>query len=172
MSLSLEGIGALLSTDGLYTTISSLVPGGPAEKSDKLKPNDRIVGVAQETEDEITDVIGWRIDDVVQLIRGPKGTEVKLELIPSTSLDESVTKIITLTRNVVKLEDQAAEKRIINIKNADFELKLGVVELPAFYMDFDAYQRREYDFRSSSKDVKELIRNCLLYTSPSPRDRG
>ena len=158
MSLSLEGIGALLSTDGLYTTISSLVPGGPAEKSDKLKPNDRIVGVAQETEDEITDVIGWRIDDVVQLIRGPKDTEVKLEVIPSTSLDESQTKIITLTRNVVKLEDQAAEKRIINIKNADSEFKFGVVELPAFYMDFNAYQRREYDFRSSSKDVKNLIR--------------
>ena len=158
MSLSLEGIGALLSTDGLYTSISSLVPGGPAEKSDKLKPNDRIVGVAQETEDEITDVIGWRIDDVVQLIRGPKDTEVKLEVIPSTSLDESQTKIITLTRNVVKLEDQAAEKRIINIKNADSEFKLGVVELPAFYMDFNAYQRREYDFRSSSKDVKNLIR--------------
>jgi len=158
MSLSLEGIGALLSTDGLYTTITSLVPGGPAEKSDKLKPNDRIVGVAQETEDEITDVIGWRIDDVVQLIRGPKDTEVKLEVIPSTSLDESQTKIITLTRNVVKLEDQAAEKRIINIKNADSEFKLGVVELPAFYMDFNAYQRREYDFRSSSKDVKNLIR--------------
>ena len=158
MSLSLEGIGALLSTDGLYTTISSLVPGGPAEKSDKLKPNDRIVGVAQETEDEITDVIGWRIDDVVQLIRGPKDTEVKLEVIPSTSLDESQTKIITLTRNVVKLEDQAAEKRIINIKNADSEFKLGVVELPTFYMDFNAYQRREYDFRSSSKDVKSLIR--------------
>ena len=158
MSLSLEGIGALLSTDGLYTTISSLVPGGPAEKSDKLKPNDRIVGVAQETEDEITDVIGWRIDDVVQLIRGPKDTEVKLEVIPSTSLDESQTRIITLTRNVVKLEDQAAEKRIINIKNADSEFKLGVVELPAFYMDFNAYQRREYDFRSSSKDVKNLIR--------------
>ena len=158
MSLSLEGIGALLSTDGLYTTIASLVPGGPAEKSDKLKPNDRIVGVAQETEDEITDVIGWRIDDVVQLIRGPKDTEVKLEIIPSTSLDESQTKIITLTRNVVKLEDQAAEKRIINIKNADSEIKLGVVELPAFYMDFNAYQNREYDFRSSSKDVKNLIR--------------
>ena len=158
MSLSLEGIGALLSTDGLYTTISSLVPGGPAEKSEKLKPNDRIVGVAQETEDEVTDVIGWRIDDVVQLIRGPKDTEVKLEIIPSTSLDESQTKIITLTRNVVKLEDQAAEKRIINIKNADSEIKLGVVELPAFYMDFNAYQNREYDFRSSSKDVKKLIR--------------
>ena len=158
MSLSLEGIGALLSNDGLYTTISSLVPGGPAEKSNKLKPNDRIVGVAQETEDVITDVIGWRIDDVVQLIRGPKNTEVKLEVIPATSLDESQTKIITLTRNFVKLEDQAAQKRIINIKKSDSEYKLGVVELPAFYMDFDAYQRREYDFKSSSKDVKDLIR--------------
>ena len=158
MSLSLEGIGALLSNDGLYTTISSLVPGGPAEKSNKLKPNDRIVGVAQETEDVITDVIGWRIDDVVQLIRGPKNTEVKLEVIPATSLDESQTKIITLTRNFVKLEDQAAQKRIINIKKPDSEYKLGVIELPAFYMDFDAYQRREYDFRSSSKDVKDLIR--------------
>ena len=158
MSLSLEGIGALLSNDGLYTTISSLVPGGPAEKSNKLKPNDRIVGVAQETEDVITDVIGWRIDDVVQLIRGPKNTEVKLEVIPATSLDESQTKIITLTRNFVKLEDQAAQKRIINIKKSDSEYKLGVVELPAFYMDFDAYQKREYDFKSSSKDVKDLIR--------------
>jgi len=158
MSLSLEGIGALLSNDGLYTTIASLVPGGPAEKSNKLKPNDRIVGVAQETEDVITDVIGWRIDDVVQLIRGPKNTEVKLEVIPATSLDESQTKIITLTRNFVKLEDQAAQKRIINIKKSDSEYKLGVVELPAFYMDFDAYQKREYDFKSSSKDVKDLIR--------------
>ena len=158
MSLSLEGIGALLSNDGLYTTIASLVPGGPAEKSNKLKPNDRIVGVAQETEDVITDVIGWRIDDVVQLIRGPKNTEVKLEVIPATSLDESQTKIITLTRNFVRLEDQAAQKRIINIKKSDSEYKLGVVELPAFYMDFDAYQKREYDFKSSSKDVKDLIR--------------
>ena len=158
MSLSLEGIGALLSNDGLYTTIASLVPGGPAEKSNKLKPNDRIVGVAQETEDVITDVIGWRIDDVVQLIRGPKNTEVKLEVIPATSLDETQTKIITLTRNFVKLEDQAAQKRIINIKKSDSEYKLGVVELPAFYMDFDAYQKREYDFKSSSKDVKDLIR--------------
>ena len=158
MSLSLEGIGALLSNDGLYTTIASLVPGGPAEKSNKLKPNDRIVGVAQETEDVITDVIGWRIDDVVQLIRGPKNTEVKLEVIPATALDETQTKIITLTRNFVKLEDQAAQKRIINIKKSDSEYKLGVVELPAFYMDFDAYQKREYDFKSSSKDVKDLIR--------------
>ena len=159
MSLSLEGIGALLSNDGMYTIISSLIQGGPAEKSNKLKPNDKIVGVAQENEEVITDVIGWRIDDVVQLIRGPKDTEVRLEIIPATSLDESQTQVIKLTRNVVLLEDQAAEKRIIYVKKDSSEYKLGVIELPAFYMDFDAYQRREYDFRSSSKDVKDLIRS-------------
>tara|TARA_Y100000590_G_scaffold213192_1_gene241517 strand:+ start:10351 stop:12402 length:2052 start_codon:yes stop_codon:yes gene_type:complete len=159
MSLTLEGIGAVLSSDGMYTTISSLVPGGPAEKSNKLKPNDRIVGVGQETDSLVTDIIGWRIEDVVQLIRGPKDSKVKLQIIPATSLDESETKIISLTRNIVKLEDQAAEKRIINLSKAGVDYKLGVIDLPAFYMDFEAYQRREYDFRSSSKDVKNLIRS-------------
>ena len=159
MRLSLEGIGALLTSDGMYTSISSLVPGGPAEKSKKLKPNDKIVGVAQEKEKIITEVIGWRIDDVVQLIRGPKNTKVILEIIPSTSLDESQTKVIEITRNVVKLEDQAAGKRILNITEGAEEFKLGVIELPAFYMDFDAYQKRKYEYRSSSKDVKELIRS-------------
>ena len=157
MRLSLEGIGALLTSDGMYTSISSLVPGGPAEKSKKIKPNDKIIGVAQEKEETITDVIGWRIDDVVRLIRGPKNTKVQLEIIPSTSLDESQTRIIELTRSVVNLEDQAAGKRVLSIKKEDSELKLGVIELPAFYMDFDAYQRRQYDYRSSSKDVKKLI---------------
>ena len=159
MSLSLEGIGALLSSDGMYTIIASLVPGGPAEKSNKLKPNDKIIGIAQENEEVITDVIGWRIDDVVQLIRGPKDTNVLLEIIPATSLDESQTQVIEITRNVVKLEDQEAKKRIIHVKKDSSEYKLGVIELPNFYMDFNAYQRREYDFRSSSKDVKDLIRS-------------
>lgn len=159
MSLSLEGIGALLSSDGMYTIISSLVPGGPAEKSNKLKPNDKIIGIAQENEEVITDVIGWRIDDVVQLIRGPKDTNVLLEIIPATSLDESQTQVIEITRNVVKLEDQEAKKRIIHVKKDSSEYKLGVIELSNFYMDFNAYQRREYDFRSSSKDVKDLIRS-------------
>ena len=157
MRLSLEGIGALLSSDGLYTTISSLVPGGPAEKTDKLKPKDKIIGVAQEGEGDITDVIGWRIDDVVQLIRGPKNTNVRLEIIPSSSVDVSETKIIEITRNVVKLEDQAAEEKIISVKKDSLEYKVGVISLPAFYMDFEAFSRREYDFRSSSKDVKKLI---------------
>ena len=143
----------------MYTTIASLVPGGPAEKSNKLKPNDKIVGVAQSNEETITDVIGWRIDDVVRLIRGPKDTKVHLEIIPSTSLDDSQTKLIEITRGIVNLEDQAAEKRIINIQNENAELKVGVIELPAFYMDFDAYQKRQYNYRSSSKDVKKLIRS-------------
>jgi len=157
MKLSLEGIGALLSSDGLYTSVQSLVAGGPAESSNKLHAKDKIVGVGQEDDEEITDVIGWRIDDVVELIRGPKDTIVKLEIIPSSSLDESHTKIIEITRNLVKLEDMAAKKNILTISREDREYKIGVIELPAFYMDFDAYKRREYDYKSSSKDVRKLI---------------
>ena len=158
MSLSLEGIGALLSSDGLYTSISSLVPGGPAEKTDLLQPEDKIVGVGQDDTGEIVDVVGWRIDDVVDLIRGPKGSKVRLEIIPSTALNDSETKEILIVRNVVKLEDQAAEKRLITLERDTKDYKVGVIELPAFYFDFDAYQKRDYNYKSSSKDVKKLIR--------------
>ena len=158
MSLSLEGIGALLSSDGLYTSISSLVPGGPAEKTDLLQPEDKIVGVGQDDTGEIVDVVGWRIDDVVDLIRGPKGSKVRLEIIPSSALNDSETKEILIVRNVVKLEDQAAEKKIITIERNTKDYKVGVIELPAFYFDFDAYQKRDYNYKSSSKDVKKLIR--------------
>ena len=157
MSLSLEGIGALLSSDGMYTTIASLVAGGPAEKSDSIKPNDRIIGVAQDGDVNITDVIGWRIDDVVRLIRGPKDSKVKLEIIPATSLDDSNTQIIEIKRNVVKLEDKAAKKDIIEIERPSKTFKIGVIELPDFYFDFEAYQNRDYNYRSSSKDVKKLL---------------
>jgi len=157
MSLSLEGIGALLSSDGMYTTIASLVAGGPAEKSESIKPNDRIIGVAQDGDENITDVIGWRIDDVVKLIRGPKDSKVKLEIIPATSLDDSNTQIIEIKRNIVKLEDQAAEKHIIEIKRPSKTFKIGVIELPAFYFDFEAYHNRDYSYRSASKDVKKLV---------------
>ncbi len=158
MSLSLEGIGALLSSDGLYTSISSLVPGGPAEKTDLIKPKDKIVGVGQEDEEGIVDVVGWRIDDVVNLIRGPKGSKVRLEIIPSSSLNDSETKQIEIIRNVVKLEDQAAEKEILNIQRGDVNYKVGIIELPAFYMDFDAFQRRDLSYKSASKDVKKLLK--------------
>ena len=158
MSLSLEGIGALLSSDGLYTSISSLVPGGPAEKTNLIKPKDKIIGVGQDDEGKIIDVIGWRIDDVVELIRGPKGSKVRLEIIPSSALSDTETKEIQIVRNVVKLEDQAAEKKILNIKRNDINYKVGVIELPAFYFDFNAYQKRDLNYKSSSKDVKKLLK--------------
>ncbi len=158
MSLSLEGIGALLSSDGLYTSISSLVPGGPAEKTEALKPEDKIIGIGQDDQGEIIDVIGWRIDDVVDLIRGPKGTKVRLEVIPSTSINDSETNEIEIIRNIVKLEDQAAEKKVLTIRRDDADYKVGVIELPAFYFDFDAYQKRDYSYKSSSKDVKKLLK--------------
>ena len=158
MSLSLEGIGALLSSDGLYTSISSLVPGGPAEKTESLNPEDKIIGVGQDDDGEIVDVIGWRIDDVVDLIRGPKGSKVRLEVIPSTSLSDTETKEIEIIRNVVKLEDQAAEKKVLSLTRNNKEYKVGVIQLPAFYFDFDAYQKRDYNYKSSSKDVKRLLK--------------
>ena len=158
MSLSLEGIGALLSSDGLYTSISSLVPGGPAEKTDLIKPKDKIIGVGQDEEGKIVDVIGWRIDDVVELIRGPKGSKVRLEIIPSSALSDTETKEIQIVRNVVKLEDQAAEKKILNIRRNDIDYKVGVIELPAFYFDFNAFQKGDLDYKSSSKDVKKLLK--------------
>ena len=162
MSLSLEGIGALLSSDGLYTSISSLVPGGPAEKTDSLKPEDKIIGVGQDEEGEIVDVIGWRIDDVVDLIRGPKGSKVRLEIIPSTALSDTETKEVEIIRNVVKLEDQAAEKKILSLTRNNKEYKVGVIQLPAFYFDFDAYQKRDYNYKSSSKDVKRLLKELKI----------
>ena len=162
MSLSLEGIGALLSSDGLYTSISSLIPGGPAEKTDSLKPEDKIIGVGQDADGEIVDVIGWRIDDVVDLIRGPKGSTVRLEIIPSTALSDNETKEVEIIRNVVKLEDQAAEKKILTLARNNKEYKVGVIQLPAFYFDFDAYQKRDYNYKSSSKDVKRLLKELKI----------
>ena len=158
MSLSLEGIGALLSPDGPYTSISSLIPGGPAEKSGLLKPKDKIIGVGQDGDGEIVDVVGWRLDDVVKLIRGPKDSKVRLEIIPGTSIDDSNTQEIEIIRNLVKLEDQAAEKKVLNIERDNNNIKIGVIELPAFYFDFEAYQKRDRNYRSSSKDVKKLLR--------------
>ena len=152
MSLSLEGIGAQLTTEDEYTEVVRVIPGGPADLQGILKPKDRIIGVAQ-GDNEIVDVVGWRIDDVVDLIRGKKGSIVRLEI--SSKADNP--KIISIVRDKVKLEEKSAQSDIIHIKSGDREHKLGVIEIPAFYMDFEAYRKRDPNYKSTSRDVKQLL---------------
>jgi|TARA_A200000113_G_scaffold126812_1_gene114128 carboxyl-terminal processing protease len=158
MYLSLEGIGAILTIDDGITEIVRLIPGGPAEKSGLIKVSDKIVGVASKLSEEIQDVRDWRIDEVVNLIRGPKGTKVRLEVLSASMEDDEIGKLIEITRDVVKLEDQAAKKREIEIKRSGKLFNIGIIELPAFYMDFDAYKKNRYNYKSSSKDVRTLLR--------------
>ena len=160
MSLKLEGIGALLTTEDDYPTIVSVVPGGPAEKTGKIIPDDKIVKISQVEESDATptDVVGWRIDEVVQLIRGKAGTKVKLELIPGKTEDFSERKFVTITREEVKLEEQAAKSRVIEIKRNMQIIKVGIIDLPTFYIDFNAWRNRDPNFRSSSKDVESILR--------------
>lgn len=156
MSLSLEGIGAVLQREGDYTMIQRIVPGGPADLDGTLRAEDRIIGVAQ-ADGEMVDVIGWRLDDVVELIRGPKDTVVRLEILPSATGIDSAGQIIAITRNEVKLEEQAAQKSLIEFTAHDANYKMGVIRVPAFYMDFAARQRRDPDYRSTTRDVRKLI---------------
>lgn len=156
MSLSLEGIGAVLQNSDDYTKVVRLVPAGPADKGGQLKTGDRIVAVAQ-GQQEFVDVIGWRIDEVVDLIRGPKGTTVRLQVIPATAVDENQTRVISIVRNTVKLEDQAAQKKILNVKQGEDTLRIGVIKLPAFYADFQGMQSGDPNYRSTTRDVKKLI---------------
>jgi carboxyl-terminal processing protease len=156
MSLSLEGIGAVLQGEDEYTKIVRLVPAGPAEKSKQLKPGDRIVAVAQANEDFV-DVIGWRIDEVVDLIRGPKDSVVRLQVLPASAVDEHQTKIVTITRKTIKLEEQAAKKRVIELTRNNKPYKIGVISLPTFYADFAAMQAGDPFYRSTTRDVSRLI---------------
>ena len=160
MSLKLEGIGALLTTEDDYPIIVSTVPGGPAEKTGKINPDDKIVKIIQVEESNPTavDVVGWRIDEVVQLIRGKAGTKVELELIPAKTEDLSERKFVTITREEVKLEEQAAKSRIVEIEKNMKIQKIGIIDLPTFYIDFTAWRKRDPDFRSSSKDVENILK--------------
>ena len=164
MSLNLEGIGALLTTEDDYPVIVSVVPGGPAEKSGKINPDDKIVKVRQikKVEVDSVDVVGWRIDEVVQLIRGEAGTQLELEIIPAKTEDLSDRKWVLLTREEVKLEEQAAKSRIINASQGEGNFKIGIIDLPAFYIDFNAWRDRDPDFRSSSKDVEDILNKFKL----------
>ena len=158
MSLSLEGIGALLGIEDDYAKVVSLVPGGPAAKSNQLSPDDRIVSIRQAYEEKSTDVVGWRIDEIVKLIRGNAGTEVELEILPSKSLESSERKFVTLIREEVQLEEQAAKSKIIVVDSEIRNYKVGIIELPAFYIDFNAWRDRDPNFRSSSKDVEDILK--------------
>ncbi|EAS47470.1 tail-specific protease prc [gamma proteobacterium HTCC2207] len=156
MSLSLEGIGAELRTEEEYTKVARVIPGGPADLQGILKASDKIIAVAQGDE-ELVDVIGWRIDDVVELIRGAKDSTVRLELIEGGSDSADSTKVIAIVRDKVKLEEKSAQSKIININQNGTDLKLGVIDIPAFYMDFEAYRKRDPEYKSTTRDVYKLL---------------
>ncbi|AXS85016.1 carboxy terminal-processing peptidase [Marinobacter sp. Arc7-DN-1] len=156
MSLSLEGIGAVLQSDNEYTKVVRLVPGGPASKQGQLQPADRIVAVSQEDEKPVN-VIGWRLDEVVDLIRGPRNSTVTLEVIPATASDETMTKTIAIKRDEVKLEEQSASKDTLQLERGGKEYTIGVVTIPTFYADFQAMQAGDPNYKSTTRDVRKLI---------------
>jgi len=162
MKLSLEGIGAVLQTPDEYTLIRELVPAGPAAKSGKIHVGDRIVGVGQGDKGPIVDVVGWRVDDVVNLIRGKKDTVVRLEILPGESGLDGKHEIVTLVRKKVSIEEQAAKKKIVTIKDGDVTRKIGVIELPTFYSDFGARSKGDKNFKSATRDVAKLLGELKL----------
>jgi carboxyl-terminal processing protease len=161
MSLSLEGIGAVLQSEDEYTKVVRLIPGGPAERSKLLKSADRIIGVAQGSDEEMIDIVGWRLDEVVNKIRGPKGSLVRLEIIPSDAADDHQTKVIKIVRDKVKLEEQAVKSEIIEVKRDVDTYKIGIIDIPAFYADFKGMHAGNRDYRSTTKDVRKLIAELM-----------
>ncbi|MDN7132880.1 carboxy terminal-processing peptidase [Halomonas sp. MC140] len=156
MSLSLEGIGALLQSDGEYVKVASLVPGGPAERAGVLEPADRIIAVGQE-DGEMVNVVGMRLDNVVDLIRGPKDSVVRLDVIPAQAVDMTRSQTVEITRDTVSLEDQAAHGEVIEVERDGEPHRLGVINVPTFYVDFDAFQAGEEEYRSTTRDVAREI---------------
>ncbi|HEY0742478.1 MAG TPA: carboxy terminal-processing peptidase [Chryseosolibacter sp.] len=158
LSLSLEGIGAKLQTENDYTKVFEIIPGGPAQKSNLVQVNDRIVAVAQGADGEMVDVVGWRIDDVVKLIKGPKGTTVRLKILPAAVGVSGPTKEITLVRDKIKLEELEAKKDLITYQKNGKNMKLGVITLPGFYMDYEEYQKGNPNYTSTTRDVQRLLK--------------
>ena len=157
MSLSFEGIGAILQIDDEYAKVTRLVPAGPADKQGGLRPSDLIMGVGQGETGPIEDVIGWRLDEIVDLIRGPRDTTVRLEVIPDKGKSDQ-RRVVPIRRNEVKLEEQAAQKQIIEFTDEDGQThRVGVIDIPAFYIDFEAYRRGDKLYRSTTRDVKKLV---------------
>ncbi|MFZ0791881.1 MAG: carboxy terminal-processing peptidase [Chromatiaceae bacterium] len=161
MKLSLEGIGAVLRSDNEFTVIQRTIPGGPARDSGQVYSGDRIVGVAQGLDGLIEDVVGWRLQDVVDKIRGPKGSVVRLQLLPKAAGSNGRVREVALVRNEIKLEDQAAKSFVIERMPNAPGLKVGVIELPAFYRDFEAESKGNSDFRSTTRDVRRLLKELV-----------
>ncbi len=157
MGLSLEGIGARLTQNLDYTEVAEVIAGGPAFKSKQLKKDDKIIGVAQGDDGEFVDVIGWRIDDVVAKIRGPKGSVVRLQILKASKGINALPDTLRLVRDKIKLEDQAAKAEMIPITEGNTTYNLGVVTVPNFYLDFDGFRTGDEDYRSSTRDVRKLI---------------
>lgn len=157
MSLSYEGIGASLQLVDDYVTVLNVLPGGPAAASGQLNANDRIIAVGEGKNGKLVDVIGWRLDDVVQLIRGKINTVVHLQILPAGAAPGSPEKHLQLTRNKVTLEAQASQKEVRKVKRGDRELTIGVINVPSFYQDFEAKAAGEKDYRSTTRDVRNLI---------------
>ncbi|MGB9428736.1 MAG: carboxy terminal-processing peptidase [Gammaproteobacteria bacterium] len=157
MSLKLQGIGAALISEGEYTRVDRVIPGGPAARSKDLHPDDRITGVAQGDKGDMVDVVGWRLDDVVQLIRGPKDSVVRLQILPAGAPPGSPEKVIRLVRDTVKLEAQAAHKSVMTVERGKRSYKIGVINVPAFYSDFEGRMEGEKNYTSTTRDVRKLL---------------
>ena len=157
MSLSYVGIGASLQTEDDYVHIVNIIPGGPASIDGTLEPNDKIIGVAQGADGEMVDVIGWRLDDVVDLIRGKANTVVRLHIIPAGTLPGNSERVLQLDRGQVRLEEQAAKSEIVTIPRDGRDWSIGVIDVPSFYRDYRALTNGDKDYASTTKDVKRLI---------------
>jgi carboxyl-terminal processing protease len=153
MSRSLEGIGAKLQTENDYTVVNEVIPGGPAFKSKILKKGDKIVAVSQGVSGEFVDIMGWRINDVVKLIRGKKGTLVRLKLLPASQGGRGPEKIVQIVRDHINLEEQAAQKRIVMQGGK----KIGIITIPSFYLDFEAQQKNSGNYNSTTRDVSRIL---------------
>ncbi len=157
MAQSFEGIGATLRLEGDYVTIQDLIPGGPAFRSKLINPKDRIVGVAQGDQGAFVDVIGWFTDDAVKLIRGPKGTVVRLKILAANGVTGSPTSEVRIVREKIKIEEQKAKQEVLNYKQGDKNVKIGLITIPMFYRDFEGARKREADFNSTTSDVRKFL---------------